>query len=244
MSHIVTGQLDDLYEDITDALQERTDISNETMAKYSARTIREVTEKYPFEELRETGPQVVLSQGVSSYNWQIFTNNSDDVNWLESFVIYIDPPSNTITTTLDYKTPKAIEVMISPATLGLPSRWSRFGDQILIGPTPAQPYTVFARYQAKHRFSNPPADNDAIMLPLNWYDVIAYGAAERIAVKKRWNDQAKFLHDLLWGDPDFQRSGGLTGRPGLIAAHTTQPERDQLFNSRQVMPFVPRYCPR
>lgn len=248
MPHKVTGQISDLFIDITDALQGRTDVTNNQMAYYAARTIREITSKYPFEELRETGSNVILTPGTAIYPVSTFMNpgvtDLDDPNWLEALVIYVDFPTNTITTTLDYKTPKAIEVMIAPATKGLPSRWTRFGPNIHIGPTPNQAYTMFCRYQSKHPFSNPPSPADGLMIPLEWYDVIAYGTAERIAVIKRWSDHARYLHDILWGDPDFQSSGGLRGRPGLIAAHTTQPERDQIFNSRQLMPFVPRYNPR
>jgi hypothetical protein len=241
---IQTGTIADIQQDVIDALQGRTDISATQIANYAAKTIREITESYPFEELRTTGPNFSLTLGQAIYPIQSFLNPPDDYTLPESFAVYVDFPNNTVIANLDYKTPKSIELMIAPATLGLPSRWTRYGSNIHIGPTPNNPYVVFMRYQIRHRFSNPPALTDPIFLPQSWYDVIAYGTAERIAIIKRWTDQRQELHDLIWGDPEFVNSDGKKGRPGLIAAHLFQVERDQKFNTRQIMPTIPRYNSR
>lgn len=240
-----TGTIADVQQDVLDALQGRTDVSASTVANYAAKTIRELSESYPFEELRTTGPLVNLTISQSIYPYNIFLNQGDDYTSNESFAIYIDYPNNTVTGPIQYKTPNAIETMIAPATLGIPSRWTRYGTNIHLGPVPNAPYTVFMRYQILHPFSVPaPQITDAIFMPRTWYDIIAYGAAMRICVPKRWTDQYQFLHDLLYGDPEYINSDGKRGRPGLIAARVFQVERDQKFSTRQFMPVVSRYTAR
>jgi hypothetical protein len=131
--------------------------------------------------------------------------------------------------------------MTGAATLGIPAWWTRYGGVIRVGPTPNATYTMFMRYQVKHPFTNPGAITDPIYLPNSWFDIAAYSAAMRIAIVKRWTDQVKFLHDLLYGDPEFVNSEGKRGRPGLIAARLFQVERDQKFDTRQFTPVVGRY---
>lgn len=237
--------INDLVPDVIDALQGRTDVS--TIApKYIFRALQEITESYPFEELRTTGPLVTLTIGQSIYPVTAFLNTGDDYTSNESFAIYVDFPTNSVVANIDYKTPKAIETMIAPATQGIPSRWTRYGSNIHLGPTPNNTYTVFMRYQV--RYGYPITDSAISALPLRvpdtWEEIVAYSAAMRIAIVKRWTDQRKELHDMLYGDPEFVTSGGKRGRPGLIAARVFQAERDGALNSRQVTPIVPRYGAR
>lgn len=238
---IQTGTIETLQPLVIDALQGRTDISDATVAQYVALSMREITESYPFEELRTTGPLYNLTTGQPIYPISVFMNSQDSYTLNESFAIYVDYPNNTVVANLKYKTPRAIELMIAPATQGVPAWWTRYGTNIHLGPTPFAPYAVFMRYQVKHVFSNPPSIADAIYIPHSWFDIVAYAAAERIAIVKRWTDQRKELHDLLYGDPEFVNSQGRRGRPGLIAARLFQVERDQMFDTRQLMPLVPRY---
>lgn len=235
--------LHDLYPDVIDALQGRTDVSEETSAKYLAKAILEITESYPFEQLRVTGPNVQLTIGQPIYPHTLFLNPGDELTQIPVLAIYVDFPGNTVTSVMAYKTSTAIETMISPATQGLPSRWTRFGNNIHIGPNPNQTYTMFARYQRKHPFPQQTDQLPAapVYLPDSWMEIAVYGAAERIAVVKRWNDQATYLHNILYGDPEFQMSDGRRGRPGLIAARTFQQERDEQFSVRQLIPRVARY---
>ena len=102
------------------------------------------------------------------------------------------------------------------------------------------------RYQLRHRFPLDETNLSGTMVyvPDTWEEIIYYAAAERIAVVKRWNDQAKFLHDILYGDPASQTREGTLSRPGLIAARTLQIERDQQHNSRQLMVRISRMNPR
>ena len=230
---------------VVDALQGRTDVA--TIApKYIKRAVQEICESTPFEELKITGPVVQLVIGQSTYPVSYFLNDGDDYTQIPSFCIYVDFPQNTVLTTMLYKTVMAIDPMVGTATQGLPSRWTRFGQNILLGPVAQQTYSVFMRYQLRHRF---PLDETnlsgtKIYVPDTWEEIIAYAAAERIAVVKRWNDQATYLHNLLWGDPASKMEDGKLSRPGLIAARTLQIERDQQHNARQLMIRVSRSCPR
>ena len=233
----------DLVPEVVNALQGRTDISTAIGSLYIKRAIQEITESYPFEELRRTGPQVSLTVGQSTYPATLFLNPGDDYTLNSSFALFVDFPGNTVVSPVNYKTPAAIEMMIAPATQGIPSRWTRYGANIFLGPTPNQPFTVFFRYQLRHQFKD--GDNLAaspMFIPDTWEEIVAYAAAERVALFKRWNDQAKFLHDALYGDPEYQVSDGKRGRPGLLAARVFQQERDEQQSSRQLIPLVPRYC--
>jgi hypothetical protein len=230
---------------VIDALQGRTDVAA-IAPKYIKRAVQEICESTPFEELKVTGPTVSLTIGQPSYPVSFFLNAGDDYVQIPSFIIFVDFPNNTVQTTIQYKTVMAIDPMLGSATQGLPSRWTRYGTQIFLGPVANNTYSVFMRYQIRHRF---PLDENnlsgtLIHVPDTWEEIIAYAAAERIAVVKRWNDQATYLHNLLWGDPASQLKDGTLARPGLIAARTLQIERDQQHNSRQIMIRSSRMNPR
>jgi hypothetical protein len=238
-----TKTINDLVPYVIDALQGRTDVAA-IVPRYIKRAVQEVCESNPFEELMITGPQVDLTIGQTSYPVSFFMRDSgDDYVQVPSFAIFVDFPTNSVTTVLQYKTMMAIEPMLGPATQGLPSKWTRYGPNIIVGPTPNQPYTVFIRYQLRHNFPNDESQLGGVTLaiPDTWEEIVAYAAAERIAITKRWNDQATFLHDILYGDPESRSTQGKSGRPGLISARLLQIERDQQHNSRQLMPIVSRY---
>jgi hypothetical protein len=241
-----TRTVADLLPYITDALQGRTDIST-IYARYVKRAVQEICESNDFEELKVTGPTVPLIVQQSAYPVTYFMLDAgDDYVQIPSFCIYVNYPTNSVVSTIQYKTPAAIDPMTTTATQGLPSRWSRYGANILLGPTPNITYSVFMRYQRRHNF---PLDDAGLpgtylFIPPEWEQIVVYAAAEYIAITKRWNDQATFLHDKLFGDPEFQLSEGKRGRPGLIAARTLQIERDQRHSSRQLMVTVSRYNPR
>lgn len=237
---IPNRQVQDLVPEVISALQGRTDVTSALAATYLRRSIQEISESNVFEELRRTGPTVALTTNVSIYPVSTFLNPGDEYTSNESFSIYVDYPTNTIVGPINYRTPNAIEPMLTLATNGVPSRWTRFGTNIHIGPTPTQPFSVFMRYQTKHTFTEDILSSP-LYIPTSWEEVVVYAAALRIAIVKRWNDQAKVLHDILYGDPEFINSQGKRGRPGIIAARTLQVERDQKFNTRQVMPIIPRY---
>jgi hypothetical protein len=239
-----TGTIATIQQDVIDALQGRTDVTAAQVANYVAKAVTEITESNPFEELRTTGPIYNLIQGTSIYPLALFMNGGDDYTSNESFGIYIDYPNNTVVNQLKYRTPKALEDMMGAATMGIPAWWTRFGPNIHFGPVPLANYAVFMRYQVKHPFSTPAAITDPLYINSSWFDIIAYSAAMRIAIVKRWTDQRKELHDLLFGDPEFITSQGKRGRPGLMQARLFQVERDQMFDTRQLTMVVPRYNSR
>ena len=230
---------------VIDALQGRTDVA--TIApKYIKRAVQEICESMPFEELKITGPTVQLTIGKPNYPISFFLQPGDDYVQIPSFIIFVDFPNNTVQTTIQYKTVMAIDPMLGTATQGLPSRWTRYGTQIFLGPVANNTYSVFMRYQLRHRFPLDETNLSGTMVyvPDTWEEIIYYAAAERIAVVKRWNDQATYLHNLLWGDPASQTKEGTLARPGLIAARTLQIERDAQHNSRQLMVRISRMNPR
>src|SRR5437660_1040139 len=171
-----TGTISDLKSDIIDALQGRTDVSDATIANYSAKTIRELTESNPFEELRTTGPNFALTLGQSQYGISNFLNPPDKYSMPESFTIYIDYPTNTVTAPIRYRTPTAIEPLLAAAVQGIPAWYTRFGQNFAFGPVPNAGFTAFLRYQAAHPFTKTsPTDlGEALYLPLSWYDIAAY----------------------------------------------------------------------
>lgn len=239
-----TRTLGDLVPGVIEALQQRTDVST-LVPKYMRKAIIELTESTTFEELRRTGPQVVLTPNQAIYPVAQFLNTNDDYSSPEVFVIYVDVPNNTVVNQVKYKTPAAIETISSSAVQGIPAWFTRFGTTFTFGPTPNAGYTVFLRYQVKYPF---PGDLSLtslnavpLLMPESWEEIVEYSTALRIAVVKRWNDQAKVLHDLLYGDPEYAVSEGKRGRPGLIAARILQPERDARFNSRSIGITVGRY---
>jgi hypothetical protein len=238
------GTINDLVPEVINALQGRTDVAP-IAPLYIKRAIQELSESYPFPELERTGPTVQLTTGLATYPASMFTNPNDDYTFANSWAIYVDFPTNQVVGPIDYRTPKAIEQMIAPATQGIPSKWTRYGLNFMFGPVPNQPYSVFLRYQVRHPF---PDGNDAetlsgaaVYLPSSWDEIVAYSAAQRIAIVKRWNDQTRELHDILFGDPEYQMSEGKRGQPGLVSARVSQIQRDEMFNTRQMMITTPRY---
>lgn len=234
----------DLKQDILDALQGRTDISDSQIARYTTRAVVELTENYPFPELETTGPTVVLTIGQTIYPISTFLNTADEYAMAVSFALFVDFPGNTITTNLKYRTPTAIETMIAPAVTGIPAWFTRFSNNFHLGPVPQQPYSTFLRYQTKHPIDASPDLGDPIFIGRSWLDILAYSTALRIAIVKRWTDQRKELHDLLFGDPEYVVSEGKRGRPGLIAARLFQQERDERYSTRQVTITIGRYNSR
>lgn len=243
---VTSRVVQDLAPGVLDALQGRTDVSNVTIARAVKRAIQEVTASHVFEELRVTGPQVQLTTGDPIYLASFFVNNGDDFTFIEDLSIFVDYPSNQTLDDIKYRTPKYMERMIAPTTTGIPTYFTRFGVNLHFGPTPNNPFTVYARYQLRHPFSE---DNNAlpgapIYIPADWEEIIEYEAASRICLTKRWNEQYDQLHKILFGDPASAMPDGKLARPGLYAARLLQVERDQIFDSRSVGIVVSRYGAR
>lgn len=237
-----TRAINDLVPEVINALQGRTDVSN-LVPLYMKRTLQDVTDNYPFEELRVTGPTVSLTANQPTYPASFFLNPNDDYTIHSSFTLFVDFPNNTVKSPITYKTPAGIEVMTSAATKGIPAKWTRYGTSIFLGPTPDKNYSVLFRYQKRYQFQDDNLGTTPILITDSWEEIVIYSCAMRIATVKRWNDQAKYLHDLLYGDPEYQTSAGKLGRPGLLSAKLFQQEKDEQMGTRQIIPLVARYCP-
>jgi len=226
-------------------------------------SLRELTQKYVFEELRKPGPLATIGPGLGSQgsNWSypisMFLNAGEDYTKMEDPVIFLTPQqaqqvglspapplallttSNLVGYSMNYLTPKAIQPdLFIPG--GVPFQYTRFGNQFWFGSQPGQNYNVYVPYQQRHPFSSNLVDSK-VYVPEDWFEIVSMGAAERLAYKLRWNDQAVSLHQAMWGDPDYEKSGGEEGRPGLIAALTLQPERDRRLSPVMITVGASRY---
>lgn len=245
-----TATINDLIPKVQAALQNRPDVS-ESQANPEMRpsawirdALREITESLPFEELRQPNPpNVVIGPGLGvggstyKYNVSAFLNASDDVTLMEDPVIFIDPPKNTISYPMDYLTPKAIVTLLNIPG-GIPYNYTRYGTQFWFGTQPGQNFTVYMPYQLRHQFNDADLTKSPVGVPPSWFDIIGYAAAERGAVALRWNEQATFLHNLLYGDPNPKKRE--EARPGLIASRVLQQERDRRLSTIQIVPMVAR----
>ena len=263
-------RISDLIPKVQVALQNRQDVSETGPTNVEMRpsawirdALREITANYPFPELQVIGPLVTIGPGLgfngSNYAYPVsqFLNKGDDVTLTEDPVIFLTPgqaatgnlpqaPSAVFTTTnlvgysMDYQTPKAIQpLLFIPG--GIPFKYTRFGTNFWFGSQPGSMFNVYLPYQVRHPFNEENMPSSIVRIPADWYDIVAFAAAERGAVFLRWNDQSTFLHNVLYGDPLYQSSGGEQGRPGLIAARILQPERDRRLSPVSITPGAYRY---
>jgi hypothetical protein len=255
-----TAKIGDLIQKVQSDLQNRQD-ANENAANPEMRpsawlrdALREITESNPFEELRQPNPPNVtigpgLGVGGSSYKYKVsaFVNSGDDLTLMEDPVIFLNGTltgpavnTNTVAYPMDYLTPKAIAPLLNIPG-GIPLKYTRFGDQFWLGTQPGQNFVVYLPYQLRHPFNDENLLVSPVYLPNSWFDILSMAAAERGAIKLRWNDQADFLHKTLYGDPASQMKDGTLARPGLIAARVLQQERDRRLSTIQMTPVVQRY---
>lgn len=244
-----TLRIKDLTNKVAAALQNRSDVS-EAAANPEMRpsawirdSLREITANYAFTELQKNGPLVIIGPGLgfqgSNYMYPVakFLASGDDVTITEDPVIFLTPgqaasvgvvaanTTNVVGYAMDYMTPKAIQpLLFIPG--GVPFKYTRYGNMFWFGSQPGQNYNVYLPYQVRHQFTTDLPET-IIKVPADWFDIVAFSAAERGALNLRWNDQATYIHNILYGDPKYQQSGGEEGRPGLIAARILQPERDR-----------------
>lgn len=238
-----------LYPGIQALLQGRPVTSlNNTPGEYIAKAILELSEDYKFPGLQVTGPVVQLIPYQAVYAPSFFLQPVDstlEINKVDSFFIY-NYPYATLSATSDnasgynlvFSTIDNIEVLINVP--GLPTKWTRHEDNIWIGCTPDQTYSLYMRYQKEHPFPNrglvdvysdgvvvSGAGTDPVLLPNSWQNIVEYMAAMMAARDLNLQSKANELFTTLNGDAAFQTSGGITGQPGLIFGRTSQENRDQ-----------------
>ena len=230
-------KLIDLVPIVREALQNNTSFSDLTACGWLQRGIWEITDNYPFEELRTTGPIVHLPANqqlkipVSAY-----INSNDDLTLIEDPTIFLDPPSNTIGYPMDYMSMKAIQsLLFVPGAI--PFKYTRWGAYFFFGGQPSQSYPTYLPYQLRHPFApDGNLQSSPCMFPTVWNEVMAYSAAIRGAISLRWWQIAQNLRALLYGDPKNQE-----GNPGLIKELIAQSHKDERNSSRQIMVRTSRY---
>ena len=237
-----SNQIADLFPGILEALQNRTDITPAQMTVWARKTILEMTEKWQFEELHVQGPTINLTPNIPQVvPIASMLNPNDDYTWLDDPVIFLDPPANTIAYPMNFMEVKAIQTLLYvPGSI--PFKYTVQGPNFLLGGVPQQTYQVYLPYYRRHPFiEGPNQQNSPLFFPHSWMDLVEYAAAERGAIAKRWPDMSTYLHQLIYGDPDYETSDGLRGRPGLLAARMLTLERVQSKSTRAMQPQVARY---
>jgi hypothetical protein len=140
---------------------------------------------------------------------------------------------------LNWKNPKELD----PMTLvpGNPVNWTRYGSSIILGPSPNQAYVTYMRYQNEHPFTASPINNQDVLVPNSWLEIIAYAAGIRAGIILRAADITSECHNILYGDPEYVNSQGKRGRPGIIAARLFNQERDSFNNAGTIIPVLDSY---
>lgn len=201
--------------------------------------ILELSRNYRFPDLEETGPATVLIPGQAEYPISYFTNlNADIVNLIPSFYMtYVTPQAsvNGSGTNLTWKSVDTLELMINLTSYSEPAYFTRYGNNVIIAPTPQNANPIYMRYQVEHPFSDPPALTDPFLLPNDWTMIAEYYGALQFATDNRLLDYSESYHNKLFGDPQNP------GKLGLIAAKITQIEGDSISMSRQLRPVIQRY---
>lgn len=242
-------------------LQNRNDVSETSTAavanpemkpsSWIRDALRELTANYPFPELQKPGPLVTVGPGLgwqgSNYMYQVskFLAPGEDVTLTEDPVIFLAPlqaasagiaatTGNTVAYGMDYVDPKAIQPLLFIQG-GVPFKYTRYGDMYWFGPQPGQNYNIYVPYQVRHPI-NPDVITTTVRIPPDWYDILCWAAAERGAAGPlRWNEQAAYIHNLLFGDPEDPE------KPGLIAKRISQTERDRRLSPMTLQVGYTRY---
>jgi hypothetical protein len=232
---------------VTSKLAMRTDLLARGGYEWLMDSCLELSRNFRFQWLERTGPLVWTEPGQSSYPLDQFLVPGEEgevVNLIPSLFRYFlpfEPIPSTIGVNpgsqLLWKTVDALELMFN--TPGIPAYFTRFGTTIRIAPVPWARFPMFLRYQVEHPFANPPSGQDPFLLDNDWREIAEYAAAERGAITLRMTDYATNYHQILFGDPEFERSSGGRGNPGLIFRRISQIEGDSESQMRQIRPMVP-----
>ena len=207
--------------------------------------ILELSRNFRFQGLERTGPQFQFTVGVTSYAptvWMDVIAKETITNLIPSIFRFFNPFSPTnigvnAGSTMKWKTVDALELMFQSP--GIPTYFTRYNDQLLVAPQPDTSYTAYVRYQVEHPFSTPEVEpTDPFLLPNDWKEIVEYAAALRGATVLRMLDYANQYHGVLFGDPEYQRSSGGRGQPGLIARRHSQMETDSTSMMRSIRVLV------
>jgi hypothetical protein len=227
-------------------LASRTDLEALGSLTWLMDGIMELSRNYRFQFLEKTGPTFSTTAGVYSYPLDNFLLTGDAgkianvVPSLFRYFIPYNPIAGVVNpgSELLWRSVDALELLFN--TPGIPSYFTRYGGNILIAPIPQAAYPIFLRYQVEHPFSNPPSLTDKFMLDNDWREIAEFAAAERGAINIRMMDYASQYHQTLFGDPEFERTTGAKGMPGLIFRKITQLESDSQDHMKALKPMVAR----
>lgn len=249
-------ELQDFVTGVRRKLGNRTDVDSD-IPLWIRDAVFELTMSYDFSDLQTTGPLVQFTQGVCRYAPTYFTNNGEIPTRIKSWFRFNQGTPTSIQDTslqgmmLKFRTLPVVEQMSkSPAP---PSKYSRVNkNTLIVGPSPDQAYYSFQNYQIKHPFPNATKDNDAflgsllgteILMPDDWKIIVEFWAARLGALEKRMLDVATTYYQVLFGDPNFQKTSDPSkGTPGLIFSRQSQYERDASQNERALQPIVMNSC--
>lgn len=249
-------EVQDLVQGVRRKLGLRTDIVND-IPLWIRDAILEITESYDFSELQTTGPLVQFTQGQCRYSSTFFTNNNEKATRIGSWFRFNHGTPTSIQDIslngmiLKFRTKPVVEQMAK--TTAPPSKYARINDTTLIvGPSPDQSYFSFQNYQKEHPFPEDTVENNnylgsllnsTLFIPKSWKLIVEFWAARLGALEKRMLDVAQNYHDVLFGDPNFQKTSDLSkGTPGLIFHRVSQYERDASQNERALQPIVINSC--
>lgn len=220
-------------------LSQRQDLLALGVYQWIQDAILELSRDYRFQGLERTGPQVSLTANVNNYTNDFFIQMADAgkvTNLIPNLFRFFNYPLNATGgnsgSNLAWKTIDAIELMLNLP--GIPTYFTRYQDKYWLAPVQQAPLVCYMRYQIEHPFSNPAIAADPFLLPNEWKEIAEYAASLRGATNLRMLDYASQYHTTLFGDPEFQRSSGATGMPGLIFRRVMQMESDSTSMMRQI----------
>jgi len=219
-------------------LAARMDLVERGVYGWATDAILELSRNFRFPALEKTGPLITLQKGVVSYSNDMLIQPADAgkvTNLIPSFVRYFNyvaGGSTNSSSNLQWKTIDALELLFS--TPGTPSYFTRYGDEYKIAQAPDRNYTAFLRYQIEHPFTGSTAGapnavaTDIFYLPSDWKLIAEFAIAEQGAIALRMMDYAQQYHQTIFGDPEFERSSGGRGNPGMIFRRISQMEGDSI----------------
>src|SRR5579863_1645010 len=149
----------DLVPSVIEALQNRQDVTTQQAATWLVHTLKELTPKYPFEELRIIGPIVTVGPGLgfqgsaNIFPVTYFLASGDDYSRSEDPVIFFAGGTGALNTgptySMDYMQPKAIQPLMNVPG-GIPFKYTRYSGMFWFGAQPTRNFAVFLPYQKKH----------------------------------------------------------------------------------------------
>lgn len=235
---------------VTSLLANRTDLLQRGLYQWIYDAILEISRNFRFEGLERTGPIVSLNTSQYSYapNYLIQPADLDRVVNLEpSWTRFFNPYNGALppgmagnsSSTLKWKTIDALELMLN--TPGIPEYYNRYQGQFIVAPVPNANYFSYLRYQVEHPFLpitptlyTPYDPLTPFLLPNEWKVIVEYWAGIKGASVLRMLDLSSSYHQVLFGDPEFERSSGGRGQPGLISRRISQIEGDSTSMMRSI----------